>query len=669
MPANPVAEGSGGTAAEPNSAGASRGRFDELRARIAPLSQRRLPTVVLGVLIAFATWGTGFGYPIAGLDPSWGGGLYLAHEEGLSFGPEVSFTYGPLGFLTINVNWDTTLASLAFVWSAALHIALACGVLWSLRRSFGGLVATLVTFLVLALLPFLEVALPLTALLCFAALARDRPRYAVESLVVVGATFAAVMSLAKLSIGPLVFGLCLLALVGARARARQLALFVGLFVVELLSLWVLTGQSLGDLPEFVSNGRQIISGYSEAMISGGDGTSREQTLGLLAAIVVLVAFVIGSAFASYRDGRARLLGVGVAALTAFALFKEGVVRMDVPHLTLYFSTIAVTWLALSWSSSRRWLLAGGAVVLCAIAMPLTFRDRPVGAWDALKFPSSIDLSFQQIDLLFSPGLRTDISEYARALLQQDYAIEAAALAELAGHSVSVAPWEIGAVWAYDLDWEPLPVFQDYTAYTSELDELNAAAVASPSGPERILRGKTPLSAGQPPAQAIDGRYPAWDPPAQALATLCNFAPLQTSSEWQVLGRVPDRCAEPEPIGSVDSSYGETVDVPAAGRGEVVFVRIEGAEVGGLESLRTLLYRASYRYATLDGGAVYRLVPGTAADGLMLRGDPRVTGRGTFEQAPQTETLTLTGPSGDLRYEFFSMKVAGAPGADNGRGEG
>jgi hypothetical protein len=202
-------------------------------------------------------------------------------------------------------------------------------------------------------------------------------------------------------------------------------------------------------------------------------------------------------------------------------------------------------------------------------------------------------------------------------------------------------------WAYDLDWKPLPVFQDYSAYTAELDDLNADALASPDGPDAILR-ETP---------ALDERFPGWDPPAQQVATLCNFEVTQTTKRWQLLERVPDRCGEPEPIGSVDSSYGKVVDVPDAGPGKVVLVRIHGAEVSGLESIRTLLYKAKTRWATTGSGDRYRLIPGTAADGLLLSGSRRLVGRGSFAQAPQADSLTVTGLSGDLRYDFFSMDVA------------
>ena len=92
-----------------------------------------------------------------------------------------------------------------------------------------------------------------------------------------------------------------------------------------------------------------------------------------------------------------------------------------------------------------------------------------------------------------------------------------------------------------------------------------------------------------PTGTIDSRYPLWDPPAQAIATLCNFVPLETTERWQVLGRTVDRCGEPQPAGTVASSYGEPVSVPAPARGEVVFAKVHGVAIGGLERIRAAFH--------------------------------------------------------------------------------
>ncbi len=630
--------------------------LENLRARAAHLSsERSVSTLTLGILVALATWFVTLNNPAPGLDPSWGAGLYMALHKGLPFGSEVVFTYGPLGFLINSVGWYGGLQELAFVWLALLHVAFACALIWALRRSYGAFAAALLTFVILALLVAVEVPFALAAIACFAVLQLRPPRHVLVALIVAGAAFASIEMLVKLSVGPPVFVMFAIALIGARARLAQLALYVGVFAAGVLILWLASGQALADLSDYVVNGRQIVSGYSEAMILT-KGSELQHTLSVVAAFVGLIALIAYAAMAPYRDQRARWCGVAIAALAGFALLKEGVVRSDVSHLSAYFSTMVAFWIAIPWGRGRRLIPFLGAAVLLVLSATLELRKDPGRAWELMNPIENVDRAYTQADKLFHPGQRSEEREFARVFMKAGYRLDESMLSALEGHSVAIDPWEIAVAWAYDLDWSPLPVFQNYSAYTSELDQLNAGLVSSPEGPERILRQNPAKGLSEYATRAIDGRYPAWDPPAQAIATLCNFDVLQTTPYWQLLGRVPDRCGEPEPIGSAQSAYDEKVSVPQARPGEVVFVRIHGAEVSGVESLRSLLYRANTRFAVVNGKKTYRLIPGTAADGLLLDGAPQLTGRGILAQAPQAETIELTGLDGGLRYDFYSMTV-------------
>ena len=166
-------------------------------------------------------------------------------------------------------------------------------------------------------------------------------------------------------------------------------------------------------------------------------------------------------------------------------------------------------------------------------------------------------------------------ETGRQGMQGTYALTPEALAALRGHSVAVEPWEIAAAWAYDLDWRPLPIFQNYSAYTSELDRLNAAAIEDPNGPEVLLR-QIPAGAGPLGGRAgFMGRQPAWDPPEQNIATVCNFIPVLTEGTWQVLSRIPDRCGPEKLIASLRKKVAHLVAAehvaaapPAADRAEL-----------------------------------------------------------------------------------------------------
>jgi hypothetical protein len=76
------------------------------------------------------------------------------------------------------------------------------------------------------------------------------------------------------------------------------------------------------------------------------------------------------------------------------------------------------------------------------------------------------------------------------------------------------------------------------------------------------------------------------------------------------------------LGRTTVPLGRPAPVPAApDRESMVLARIDGIEVGGLERVRALAYRALTRHAVLDGNRRFRLVPGTAADGLILSVPP------------------------------------------------
>jgi hypothetical protein len=621
------------------------------------------PTWLLGAVAALLTWNVVMNPPSVGLDASWFAGITMATHEGLQFGREFIFSYGPLGFLPLPLLWYEGLGILSFLYSSSLYLGFCIALVWALRRQLPGLLALAIAFVLLAVLPLIEQALLLAVLVSLAMLEKERSPLVTNLFVVGAASFAAVEALAKLSTGPIITLVFLLALFGARLRRGQVALFLGLFVAELALFWFLTGQHLDNVGPFVENTLQIISGYSTAMMRQVDVPAWQVTVATIAAAAITIAIVIASSRASFRDQRARFSAVALVAVAGFTLFKEGVVRPDAGHLSLYFSSACVLWIALPWNG-RRWLLAGLAVI-ALLGIPV----RPTGMKTNLRAWDNVKVAGQGIHALFSSSRRQALMDLGRAGEQAVYYLDPATLKALEGHTVAVEPWETAVVWAYGLDWKPLPVFQNYSAYTSRLDRLNAEAVADPDGPERILRENPPLVYPEFETPDLDGRFAGWDPPQQARAVLCNFAPLTGTGRWEVLGRVENRCGAARPIGSRDAHYGETVPVPAPGRGEVVFVRIHGAGVGGLEKLSNLLLHARSRQIVVNGAASYRLIPETASDGLLMRGDPRlVEPEGFFSPIPQAKTIRLEGASGDLTLDFYAMKVAPPPGRPSSPGK-
>jgi hypothetical protein len=600
-----------------------------------------------GLGVALLAWPVGFATPASGLDLSWMGGLYLAVHDGKHFGNEIVFTYGPLGFLAWPGLWFSWLAVLAYAYSAAVYLAFSITFVWLLERSIGLAAAAVVTFLYLVTVPDLEqVPLLLAVGWSFAALRADRPPAAVTWLAVGGGILSAIEPLVKLSVGPATLLICVLGLAGARASRRQWLLFAAIAGGGLLSLWLVSGQALDQLWNYALNEAQIVSGYNEAM--GVDLAPIWQAIFLGGFALGLVAAVNR---ASFRDARSRWFASGLTAVAAFVLFKYGTTRFFPIVVALAASGMVGIFLMAPWPRQRflAYLAAGatlGAITFHISALPP--RLDVVGNLKGLA---------DSAELAIRPGLRQERIDEARVNLQAALALPPKALAAIRDKQVAIDPWESSIAWAYELDWSPLPVFQSYSAYTSRLDRLNAAAVEAPGGPQVILRADTEGPGAPGPSGSFEGRVAAWDPPEQNLATVCNFHPTVTEGSWQVLSRIPDRCREPQLISSVSAQQGETVRVPQAGRGQLVVLRLKGIGIEGLERLRLLVWRPRPRSATInDGEVTVRLVPGTAEDGMIVSRDPALDGEGAFAQLPEVRSMSVEGVDRQLRFDFYRVRV-------------
>jgi hypothetical protein len=604
------------------------------------------PSWAVGIAIALLGWKTGFGHPVGGLDASWMTGLYMAAHDHMKFGTEIVFTYGPLGFLRFPwLVYPGDLSLISYLYSAALFVGFCIVLVVVLRRRVSLPPAALVALLVVVQLGWVEFSVAISLMAAMLIIEKRPGDREMFLLAVAGGIFAGAEMLIKLSGGPVIALVLLIGLVGARARVRIFAVYLLTTAVSMLAMWFATGQDLANIPDFIANSAQIVTGYQEAMSLHGQSGWYMVMILFGATACVAWAFCGG-----YPDRRARWAAGMVALLVAFAFYKQSVIRVDRMHIATFFALASLLFLAVPPRPGLAPISLGGLACLAVVSMYAAGGTPRPG----MNLIENVSGFVRETRTALSTNRQRDEIDGNRTLLQFGYSLTPAMLRELQGHRVSVDPWEVTAAWAFGFDWSPVPIFQNYSAYTTKLDQLNADSISSTDGPERILRhtGKDPAH----PTAGLDGRFLGWDPPAQAVATLCHFRTVVQSDKWQVLARTPDRCGPLVPAGEVDASFGETVSVPRPGPNEVVLAKVEGAGIGTIENLKSLLFRADERRAVTDDGS-YQLVADTASDGLMLRmGGKLAEGRGNFAQAPQTSTIVLIGRSGDLKYEFFRMRV-------------
>lgn len=605
---------------------------------------------LIGVLVALAAWNVTLGYPTQGLDPSWLWALNNAAHRGMHFGTSIVFTYGPLGFLGYPILWYSGLATVAFIYQAALHVLLAVTLVFALRELLGLVVGAVVAFVIILAAPAADVPTVLAVAWCVTALSSDPPPFAIWVVTIGGAVLGAIETLVEARPGPVIVGISLITLVAVERRRRQLPIFLGILLVVGAGLWFASGQSLANLPDYVTNELQIVSGYSEAM--GFPPNAR-----IWLAIPILIGVVAGAvALTGPRRGRRVAVGL-VVGLAGFALFKEGFVRADIGHTPIFFGSMLVLVAAARPLRDRR-----SVVLLAALALLLVVNVglRPRPPLSQFNPVTNANQAFTQVRTLSSARRLDIIRVFSGAFMAAVYRLPPSDLALLKGHTVHLNPWDTAAAWVYHLNWDPAPVFQGYSAYTSTLDELNAHALRAASGPQRILRENTNRIDPRHGAAGIDGRLGVWDPPAEATATMCNFAPLQTSARWQVLARVPDRCGPGRLLKTVSAQPGQTISIPAVGAGQALIGRVHGLAVSGVERLETLLFRAHERHALINGTLLARIVPGTAQDGLLFSLSPQSDYPAPFRLSPDVRTISFTGGSGPLRIDLIEMSVSRTP---------
>jgi hypothetical protein len=105
-----------------------------------------------------------------------------------------------------------------------------------------------------------------------------------------------------------------------------------------------------------------------------------------------------------------------------------------------------------------------------------------------------------------------------------------------------------------------------------------------------------------------------------------------------------------------------VSVPAPpSEDQFVVVRVHGVEGGLVESIRTALWKGTEWYAKVEGRS-FRLVPGTADQGLLLAVPPAAQGSAPFAFGPRIESIAVSaGKKGHdseatLSYEFLAVPM-------------
>jgi hypothetical protein len=546
------------------------------------------------------------GMPGAGLDPSWVFGMNQATAQGISFGKGIIFTYGPYASIATKSYHPSTDFMMV---SGSLYLALsywACFVLlmknvqWRWVLAFGTVLAGL-----MYLRDALFFSLPLlVGLLIFKILILEKGRLVKSKL----APLYVALLFAPFGLLPLIKGTILI-LCGAItvlcsiffiANKQRVLAITCLFspLVSMVFFWVLTGQSVGNLPNYFIAMAHIASGYSEAMAVNGNNL--EVILYLIASAFLLLAISIQPQITH----TSKMFLFCIYFVFLFLSFKGGFVRHD-GHA----------------------IMSGTSILIAAVLLPFNFNVRiilPVIvfafiAWayiDSHYMKTSTEHIFHNFKANYSSawyGIKHRIENRNWPRPEFDAAVnslrEQAAFPVLPG-TTDIYSYNQSYLIASGNSWSPRPVLQSYSVYTPELAEINRKHLLGSQAPDNIIFSVEP----------IDGRIPSIEDGVSWPILMRNYRPTRMEKQFLFLQkkeRISD-VKEPVQIKSEMAVFGESVLLPHSR--QPVFAQIEiGTTILG--RLVNIFFKPSQLQITLklNNGMEkqYRIISGMAKSGFVV----------------------------------------------------
>ena len=564
-----------------------------------------------------------------GTDPSWMTALTWGREQSLDFGTQLSFTYGPWGFLSRPAGFDLGVTLAAGLFCALAVVSFWLFVVKALSGSCRPLVAsTIACVTTVAIYPFSSASWILVlSMIGWTLLLVAGSSPVTPGLVVAFSATSALLLQVKISEGLLAAALTAALLVVSPKGPLVAAALAGL-LAGLLALWVLAGQPLANIGAWLVQSLEMTRGYADAMYLDTYGSSLWSAV---LAVVMLGALVV-LGMQGVGRGRAPFVTYLVVAGVVYFGLKQGFIRHDSGHEFSFYSVLVAISLAQLRASPRRAIRAAW-LGLAALALAVgILRATPV-------FPPTTWVTGAHT--MFSAQFREDRDEAARAALRDSYRVSARIRRHLGDTPVAIDPYEVNVAWAYRMNWRPVPVFQPYSAYTPALDKANA---------ESLLAG--PRMAVLREQRSLDDRLQMWDTPAYNLVLLCRFDEVSYDDRWVLLERGRSRCDAPRKVGSRHVQADEETELPRSGAHRLLTMSFQPDRRSIFRSVLSTLLKDPHPLTVRLGAGRYRLPPALAGGPLVvslpatptrpLRSDLRGAGRAVSFSEPGVVTFQVRG---------------------------
>ncbi len=471
-----------------------------------------------------------------GLDGSWQAVLTYAQQQGLHFGDDIIFTYGPLGNLSsFSYSGYNHAGKYAFELFVRLAVIVFLYRFLLNLRPFVKLGCLLLYLFILQFLPDVYETYFFFGMLSWAAallLEQSRKNRKPLALLSVGVAYLAVASLIKFTL--LIAAVFCLGLVvvylWVQARRTEAIGVLGGYVLGVLALWSMLGQRIGDIPAFLYGSYQVAKGYAMSMqVPMEDGVLKYFLLLLLSSVALVAIVLIEHLRGKRKHNRLKQAWAPLVFLYTgffFMVWKQGVVRSD-GHIWQFICYVPLAaWFVYPVVKKRSSQLMLGALSIIQFLLMLSAMTAFYPGF-LLEVPGRVwNHTASGLDGFLNPsssmnGHREALAQKASTLINQ-YDL----LNSVTDQSVDVVGDQQGLAILTGLRYQPRPVFQNYVANNAYLQGLNARYWEAGNTPDQVIQS----------LNGIDGTMPTQSDSQTLLHLLSHYRHRETSGIYVLLSK-------------------------------------------------------------------------------------------------------------------------------------
>jgi hypothetical protein len=376
-----------------------------------------------------------------------------------------------------------------------------------------------------------------------------------------------------------------------------------------VSIWILSGQLIVNLWDYIRYGLELSNGYTAAM--SYHGPLQGVIIGLIAIFIIFILLVYSILGKKHKI----IIFLVLNSFILFAAFKHGFVRHDLHSLIFYNMctlllgiTLVILLIEVEKKKNRIDLLCIILSVIMLGVLALTINS--LGPWaltdNILHKSGSYMLAGQMLidETKFDGQVQLQEEQ-----IRKDYPLDNSMLDYIDQKTIDILPWDLSLCRAYGFNWSPRLVIQSYSDYTQTLDQATSEHFAGNDTPQVLLYYY----------EEIDNRYPLYDEPATFREILENYQYMNMSGDFIVLNRTKTTPGMYTAIATQNGEMGQWINVPAYDGAKFAKVNVNYNLFGKLTNLLYKPAELHIQFKLKDGttSPIYRFIPDVAKNGIFV----------------------------------------------------